>query len=798
MTKTITNTIDYFQAPKNYFWRWAENGKVIEWKDGTTVCYREDVIAILHELCDEGFCSLGPILMILLACREKVNIHHKFFIFRHLKQSYDIKKSADDAFRMLEMITSLPEDLKKGKPRIHLIREIIGRSAIIHSKLQAREIVDEFNSGRHDADIFKEGPEISDARVKSDLGLFSKALQRCPDEQALEVKLRTGLRELPEAATGIIPDVALGLLEQLAADPETAGISRLAKRLVAALNIPMHSSVSGDQSYGGITDITNRGSYDRLLLSELAHDHDVLMARLVNNEALYFRREEPPDNPKRQRTILMDTTLKMWGVPRVFATSAALAFTQNTKHEEIVEAYALSGESYTEIELDTKEGIIKSLEQLDHSLQCGKALEKAVNEVAASEFNDFIFITDEINFNNPLFHSHLSVARESLGFILTLNRNGEIWFYECKKGRTKLLSKAKLDLEETLFAPIDIPRKQWEAKQSPANIQLAFLEQHPAPLLFPKVRIKVVEGKVFGTVRGAVVINENQRVLLVPGKGSGAYELLDYIEKGTYAFGFNPPDNYFLTVTNFQRKFFKLYHMKFSSGTHTSINLSDEIQYARDIFFHDNKFYIRTPYASFILNCESATVIDKKEYEAWPEMIPSAWDPTQTHESLTVLARIIDPHDSVMYNVKQLYISDKAHIVIGNYTLRPWRMHDEVKLRVAENTVAPMPVQISSELSVNRTVFRNKNIKFTTRRWDDGSEAIIDTRGFLHLKSSDPSIPQISIALVTGAFTACWASDGDVCGEPYFIYTKGDALVSVERFYQRKIQRFIDHILGHK
>ena len=52
------------------------------------------------------------------------------------------------------------------------------------------------------------------------------------------------------------------------------------------------------------------------------------MARLANNEALYLRREDLPAEKEERRHLLIDTTLRMWGLSRVFAVSAGLAITK--------------------------------------------------------------------------------------------------------------------------------------------------------------------------------------------------------------------------------------------------------------------------------------------------------------------------------------------------------------------------------------------------------------------------------------------------------------------------------------
>ena len=64
---------------------------------------------------------------------------------------------------------------------------------------------------------------------------------------------------------------------------------------------------------------------DRLLLSELAHDDLTLAVRIAMNEALYLRRETPPSNPPKHRAVLLDSGIRLWGVPRVFATAVGMA-----------------------------------------------------------------------------------------------------------------------------------------------------------------------------------------------------------------------------------------------------------------------------------------------------------------------------------------------------------------------------------------------------------------------------------------------------------------------------------------
>jgi hypothetical protein len=59
---------------------------------------------------------------------------------------------------------------------------------------------------------------------------------------------------------------------------------------------------------------------------------------------------------------------------------------------------------------------------------------------------------------------------------------------------------------------------------------------------------------------------------------------------------------------------------------------------------------------------------------------------------------------------------------------------------------------------------------FTLRRavFADGSEALLDSRGLLHLRSADPSIQEFTIVLADG-LSAGWCADGRVWGGRYWL-----------------------------
>ena len=795
MIKAVLNTKHYFQAPEEHFWQWAEKGEVIETRGGVTICFRDDLINILTEISSEGLPPLTPILMVIAACQNEFSIQDKLFLLRALDRFEDSEQGAevDKAIVFLKLIHQLPAELRTGRKRVHLLYEIFEKKGFVFSNMELKESLDELRSGRLDEMIMEKGEPISREQFNIELNYLVKALDRFPTTKSLEIKLRTGFDEIPAAAEIILPaSTPPDLFEQLSEDDKTAGISRLARRLISVLNIPMHSQGSGEQSYGGISDITNRGNYDRLLLSELAQDEILLMARLVNNESLYFRREEPPDNPKRQRTILLDTTLKMWGVPRVFAISAALAFANNSKHGELIEAYALGGDKYSPINLGDRDGIIQALEQLHHSLHCGRALEAIINDLPTLEQNEFILITDERLFRSSEFHASLSKVREQISFIVTVSRTGELEFFESIKGKTRSLSSAKLDIDELLytrekFSPI--------LKKGDLN-DPAFLQRSPSPLLSPKVRIKRIKGRQFLIEGiGIVTVSETQRLLLLKSKEKGALELLNFIERGEYNVGWDRSDELYVVVTNFQRAFLKIYKISLSSLITSSQVLSNEIVYVQRVIFHGSNLYMQTHYADVLFNCDRMQLEKKEnngyysaEFNTKEDSMATILDSATEHE---YFGSSIGSH-SVMYKIKEMYISDEGKLVLGNYHLDlVWNNHN---IRIKENTHKQVGVKHAREVNNHLRLIPNKGIKFSLWTWQDGSEAIFDSRGFLHLRSSYTRLPEITIVLITGNNTACWNSDGVVCGNSYFVEESRSMSIPAEDFYKKYIQAFIDRL----
>src|SRR5690242_13345422 len=133
MSEQRNKVVRYFKPAENYFWHWTEAGYVIEWSEGDTICYREDLLNILKKLTREGWPALGSILLILSACREKADTAAadksiSYFTLRLLDffeknrvELHDSKSNMLEGIRFLQHVAALPVELRSGANRTWLL-----------------------------------------------------------------------------------------------------------------------------------------------------------------------------------------------------------------------------------------------------------------------------------------------------------------------------------------------------------------------------------------------------------------------------------------------------------------------------------------------------------------------------------------------------------------------------------------------------------------------------------------------------------------------------------------------------
>lgn len=769
--KQTLETTAYFKSAEDYFWRWADDGEVIEWQDGQTLCYRPSLTETLAELKDH-FPPLGALLLLMNAGKNN-GARVKYMlntVFQKVHPDIEDKQIwVRDALSLMELLGSLPDRNWIGNKKTHLLQTLCASVAPSVSSEVAGNIIDNFKSGRLDHTILQPVP-LSKFIVEVDLQYLAAVYKAIGSREELLLQLQTGVSELPKPLPVLIPEPPQSdLLSELESDPATAGFTRLTRQMIAALHIPMHAHGSSDQLFGGVSDISNRGHFDRLLLSELAHDELSLMVRLANNEALYLRREQLPSDYQPERFLLVDTCIRMWGTPRLLAMAAALACSLQNKKGEMP-AYALTGYDYTPLQLGTKVGVGSALELLSPELNSAAGLTAFAKNVLQKQQQEFFLITDEQLFHTAAFQEAFAAIRKCNGYLILVNREGKVQLFHYNKGHRHLLNHAVYDLESIFTAGDILPA---------AHSLPAFLHQQEAPLYFPFSSMQLHYYYYNAGQFGGVAITEDQRLLYWKSVANGAKEISNDLPKAKhYAFGHSEQGTIYVLL--YFKDALYLYYLNTSilASSHHVVQLS--LTGTITFIYEDKNFFINDDWGPYRLHVDTLEIKPLEKYKGNK-------DPMARADHLRALKKMINCGYNMYKQVKSIMVSPSGRLAINHMELR----HNANKLSLESWTTVS---NVTPNLTGHERTIPGTQIRITRYVLNNYVEAWMDSRGLLHLRSQDPNVREITLVVIQNKPTACWAADGACCGFQYFIGEKNARLLPAHTFYESYIQPYIDHL----
>ncbi len=797
------SAVEYFGASQQWCWYWAEGMNVMEWESGDTMIYREDLVDVMHDILPVGLPHTNTLLLVLAACRlspEELKKKEEFILekLRYWGEdgpATDFERNklsvAADAFKFLKYITQLPEAYRTGKARAHLLKSLPGLFA--YKPDEASAIYAEFQSGRADERILGYD-DVTLTGMKNTFIRLAEQSKHINSPMHLAALLDTGLQHLPEPAEEINPEPVKDLLGDLQNEQETEGLANLTKAILSVFRIPPLSVSNDDQQLGGVSDISNRGPLHRLLLSELANDDDMLMARLAQNEAMYLRRESPPNTPERRRTLLLDISLPLWGKPRVFGVAAALACAQQNKNIRSTEALAIGGSSHWPVALHTKEGVRTALTRLQPDLHSGNALLQLLQKTSKAD-EEIIFITAESLLHDPDFLARLLPVQEKLSYLISVNRQGNFRLYRCSAlGREELMA-AQFDLDKLLFPapktkpgivsalPYSRKKKRRDNEYPIYDLHIpAFFNHHPSPLFFPSKGCRIKAPNYFFIEKfGLLIINDNRRLLYFSTDetaNQAAREILPclpelserynhhYIwhvdENGFMVFAFHDKDTETLAV----------YLIRLNEHEHTSFRIPEFYNKQVWIARQGIVCYSYPEVAVFDLHSGQTNrgKYDSMKYDtlAVPQ---SVIDRRKAKKLINSGYSVFDTNTSFSIGDHGRLFADQKVLVIENEQMywreaRGWDRQQYNQVMLYDKTLISTANMQRFELEALQE-YKRADAGIAT--WADGSVIIQDPRGFLHFISSNPNIPDFTIVSISESATTAWTADNNYAGNDVFI-----------------------------
>jgi hypothetical protein len=411
-------------------WRWGDDAA--EWWIGGTIAFRAEIEQILLPFVDDGLPPLTAVLCVLGACREE------------WPRIRDWLPVPDDIRQGLDAVHSLPKAARESaSQRRTLVQLIFDRYPGDLTGRPARSAIRLLS-----APLSLPPPTHSDKWAQDAFAALREGLPRV-SKSALELRERTGLDALPEpAAVNLLTAEPIQrLLLEIADDPELGGLARMVRNLAAIVHLPRDLAEPEDLPLGGFSDVANRGPLDRLLLSELAHDDDLLMTRIALNEALYLRRETPPRKPPETRRILIDVGIRTWGVPRLFGTAVAMALA-STADSGGVQVFRPHRDTLVPSDLGTRAGLIEHLQALESSAHPGRVLEAFFGESDGG--SEPVLITVPEALADAEFRRSLADCGAPPFYAACVEREGRVRLISRSARGQKLLQEAHLDIDKLL------------------------------------------------------------------------------------------------------------------------------------------------------------------------------------------------------------------------------------------------------------------------------------------------------------------------------------------------------------
>lgn len=538
MRDVRSEALAYLTPPIGGFWRWDDDGTVAVMRGGGTIAFDAEIAAVLRNLATEGLPPLSAVLLLLAATRDTWPAYSLGAGL--LAELTALEPQGCPEARLLpglDRISQIDAALRAPlRAKVVLAEMILSGMTNARDSALSDAVVELLENGLGDAvrdGYVDEAPDTIVARIfmPGQLACLAPGLERF-DVERFALRLQTGLDEAPPPAEVELPlaDRVRALLAELEQDDELAALAGLARNLMAAVTLPRPVGEVDDMPLGGVSDITNRGPLDRLLLSELAHDDLTLAVRVAVGEALYLRRETPPRSPPRQRTMLLDAGLRTWGVPRVFAAAVALALAATADPRGELLAWRACGAELEPVDLASRRGIVEHLAALTAELHPGEALATLLERLPPEAAEPLLVTTDD-TLEDPDFHAQVRETAAPL-MIAAVNRDGDLRLYEDSPRGRKLVRQAQLDLESLLrtktkraMAVSDSLLDKRRALDLPAILCV-----EPFPLFLPQQvesrRAWCVEG------RGVFVVSKDRRLLQFTAAQQGGRQWTDLLPSG--------------------------------------------------------------------------------------------------------------------------------------------------------------------------------------------------------------------------------------------------------------------------
>ncbi|MDF1695567.1 MAG: hypothetical protein P1U56_07030 [Saprospiraceae bacterium] len=738
----------YFDHFENYFWQWEEQGEVAAVPEASTIAYRTAIVHILTVLQPQGIPPFGTLLLAMaFTSRSKFNSDRgvKSFIENYaFRSAYE--EDIQNSLKFLAILNSMGPTYHFGERRLLLFSTIFNGCHNSLSANKSRRVLDNINKKiKSNQTWFLRSP-LSTNQLYHDLRPLALLYKKYPTADRLLNALK-GVAEVEEGMDEIEIDSfpletteEFDFVSQLMNNKQTFKAGALIKRIWSSANIPMHQKVPSGQPFGGVADITNKGEFDKLLISEYANEDITFLSRLANKEAMYFNREAPPTENNEDRIILLDVSLKNWGRSKAVAFGLLLAIAHHPKVKKQSICYSVGRRSYS-LSIEDLDGVIEAVQILDTSM------------TAADGLRD-LFAKNDFSKNEVFFISTKESSEQlEVGKVLEeLNHPIDYWFYPDKEGKVDIYKKYRSGKKH--HQSFELPLKElWTPKKKKDTLPSSPKwegKKHDFEILVPTPNnikhIIASDKECFLLTSDRVLL---KRVHAVQGNETKEWQVLHLhvpFVSGFHGVGYNHLGEFVLISCQPDKDELILFNVKTEKKVKLDFKHHKDTRF-KMFFYEDTSFYMyRHSTVVKVDMTGNVTVEDdidnrfQKRAYAHGTLIQNLRKKITTRYSILKHVHTVSYSSPYLeFNHHQMFLNQQGELKIKN--------------------------KISSKLSNGKVANKNENGAF---EFSDGSRIEFLKCGLIVLTSGNASVPTIYITSLLGVSLAMYA-DGKFAGnERYF------------------------------
>ncbi|MES2514462.1 MAG: ribosomal protein L7/L12 [Bacteroidota bacterium] len=731
---------DYLQSYDGYFWDWEDKAEVIAIPNDNTIAYTVYVNDALQKLAPGGLPPFGALLLAIIATNARADKSLEKItqvLFSSLKQT---DAHLTDALSVLTLIAQVPTEFKAGKKRILLLQALFEDCHNSVSPKNSADLLTTYFSDKHDPYFLSIKKQFSTANYNKDIRTISLLKKKFTSVKELLHKI-AALPGIPEeiTLTETTHEEPKDLTDQLVEHAKTFHVGSLVKRIWSGLNIPVHSNLPSQQPLGGVSDLTNKGDFDKLLISEFANEDIVFLSRLANNEALFIHREIPPAANNFERIILIDVSLKTWGTPKAIAFATMLAIARHPKTTIPCSAFVI-GHSFTPVSIESVESIISGIEILEGSLHPAKGIDAFFKAYPPDKNREIFLITEPTTLKQAAMAYALNEYQAHITYRIYTDAEGHIDVYKKQQSSIKHIQHLQLPLEE-------LWKKEGLLKSAPRAPRDHNNAMGNYPILFRnslnlKKYMVTADGETYQLTGDKTLLRLFDKTKKVYERGwEMVLENLPFTP-GDAEVGLLANGEHLLLLFNTHNRETLLINL--STHTRTSYTLSDwkSVPYGNFVF-RDDAFFHMNHKGCWSIEQSGITELTHAPFER------KVFSDRQSE--LLAIATKLSGVQGVFKNIKEIAVNSE-HVLIFN------------KHALQVNVGGHLKLDPTSKLDKKLNATKHSDTEFI---FDDGSSVEINRSGMLILKSSDTTIPYIYIpSLINSSLGAVAANE--FAGNEYY------------------------------